>query len=298
MKIFYRKLAGKMSQCCESSVPGMMRLHLEGTFDADIYREASTYMLIPSDFPDSAIEILSDFWLNAKEQEYGMPVGLSCSSNAWTAGFADSQWDALITHQYDDLIQSAMQFYKSSEAENAADRKDISTSEELAKILTLLQSLEAQAGDAVGYTMANGKYHLFIYVDADIFKDKLAYTIEPNRVEPDGSHTPLGETYAVPFGDFALFLCECLAVIERHFVEAPDDSATSGEHVTLSTFPDHDHFFSKDFTVRAQWLTSEIQKLGYYELDDFLDNYTWDTSNIIFETAYAECEISLISQSV
>ena len=66
-------------------------------------------------------------------------------------------------------------------------------------------------GDNFGFTMPDGKYHIFIYVDDP---DELLYVIEPNRVE-DGAHEPfVGDTYLAAHGDYADLLLGCLWSME------------------------------------------------------------------------------------
>lgn len=87
----------------------------------------------------------------------------------------------------------------------------------LREILSLVKSElnDVGAESGVGYTMPDGKYHIFIYVDN---ADEKIYVIEPNRVE-DGAHEPfLGENYLATYNDFTELLlgCEwCMEQFER-----------------------------------------------------------------------------------
>lgn len=100
-----RELAGDMVVCYEAGSPGMMRLSLEGCFGPKPEDNRSTLMLIPMDMASEDIDILSDLWLTEQEKEMGLPVGESCSSSSWHAGFRDDSKDNEITHKYDWLVE-------------------------------------------------------------------------------------------------------------------------------------------------------------------------------------------------
>lgn len=100
-----RELAGEQCVCYEANVPGMMRLVLEGCFGPRPEDNRETLMLIPMDMASEEIDMLSDIWLTEQEKEMGLPVGESCSSSSWWAGFRDDSKDDEITHKYDWLVE-------------------------------------------------------------------------------------------------------------------------------------------------------------------------------------------------
>lgn len=65
----------------------------------------------------------------------------------------------------------------------------------------------------IGYTLPNGKYHLFIFVDDSLGSDDLWYIIEPNEVV-DGAHEPIGNNTSAPYNDFEALLLGCMWAIE------------------------------------------------------------------------------------
>lgn len=93
-------------------------------------------------------------------------------------------------------------------------------SEILQEILNLAKS-ELNENGNIGYTMPDGKYHIYIYVDDSIKyaeNSKTAedgyYVIEPNRVI-DGAMEPLGDTATAEYNDFAELLVGCVWCMEE-----------------------------------------------------------------------------------
>lgn len=81
----------------------------------------------------------------------------------------------------------------------------------LKEILNLAKNELKEAEDNIGYTMPDGKYHLFIYVDE---ADEKLYVVEPNRVE-NGAHEPFtGDTYLVKYGDLGELMVGCMWAME------------------------------------------------------------------------------------
>lgn len=79
----------------------------------------------------------------------------------------------------------------------------------LKDVLGLVRSDLNEVGpeNGIGYTMLDGKHHIFIYLD-DI-DDEKEYVIEPNRVV-DGAHEPLaGTVYCAPYGDYGELMVGC-----------------------------------------------------------------------------------------
>lgn len=297
MKEFSRILAGSMTKCVEAIRPGMMRLMMSGTFGDGVFDE-TTVMLIPTDIPAKAIEVLHDFWCSEKEKELGLPIGFSCSSAAWMAGFADDHRDSEITEKYDFLVKRAI-----SVAEKAAGadsvKKSVSLADEMDALMKLVATMKACPGESVGHTMANGKGHLFIHLDTGIGHG-LAYVIEPHTIDAEGKHTPMECRYTSPYGKDGLLFCICLRIMEEHFSSGrTTHDAENPDEVVLSTFPDKDRFFSKEFSVPKTWLADALPSLGFDEsIHDFLDRYTWDESMAVFQKADEENAITFLSQSI
>lgn len=86
----------------------------------------------------------------------------------------------------------------------------------LKEILSLVKTELNEIGpeNGIGYTMPDGNYHIFIYVDN---ADEEIYVIEPNKVV-DGACEPIGENYLATYNDFAELIigCEwCMEQFER-----------------------------------------------------------------------------------
>jgi len=65
----------------------------------------------------------------------------------------------------------------------------------------------------IGYTLPNGKYHLFIFVDDSLGDDEKCYIVEPNEVV-NGAHEPIGNNTSAPYNDFGALIAECMWAIE------------------------------------------------------------------------------------
>jgi len=97
---------------------------------------------------------------------------------------------------------------------------ELNKSNILQEILRLAKSELNETG-SIGYTMPDGKHHIYIYVDdsiqyADDEKtvDDGFYVIEPNRVV-DGAHEPMGDTTAADYNNFAELLVGCMWCIDQ-----------------------------------------------------------------------------------
>ena len=89
------------------------------------------------------------------------------------------------------------------------------------KILEEIHKLavtELNENKSIGYTMPDGKHHLFISVDDNCGKDEYCYIIEPNLAE-DGAHTPIEDNTSVSYNDFGSLLIGCMWCIENFFSE-------------------------------------------------------------------------------
>jgi len=75
---------------------------------------------------------------------------------------------------------------------------------------------ELNENKSIGYTMPDGKHHLYIVADDSSGKGEYNYLIEPNLVE-DGAHTPIGDNTTASYNDFGSLLIGCLWCIENYF---------------------------------------------------------------------------------
>ena len=87
--------------------------------------------------------------------------------------------------------------------------------EVFSEILKLAKT-ELNENESIGYTMPDGKHHLFIWVDDSGGEDDLYYIIEPNKVV-DGAHEPIGDNGSATYNYFSELLLESVWVIERYF---------------------------------------------------------------------------------
>lgn len=77
---------------------------------------------------------------------------------------------------------------------------------------------ELNENTCMGYTMPDGKHHIFIWVDdsatyADPTKEAF-YVIEPNRVI-DGAHEPMGDTAGAEYNNFGELMVACMWCMEQ-----------------------------------------------------------------------------------
>lgn len=77
-----------------------------------------------------------------------------------------------------------------------------------------LAETELNINESIGYTMPDGKHHIFIYVDD--CDDEKGYVIEPNEVV-DGAHEPMGNTTCANYNDFAGILVGVMWCIDYFF---------------------------------------------------------------------------------
>lgn len=83
---------------------------------------------------------------------------------------------------------------------------------------------ELNEKENIGYTMPDGKHHIFIYVD-DVGEGPF-YVIEPNQVV-DGCHEPMGDTTAAAYNNFEELLIGCMWCLER-FVQDHEKEQVKG----------------------------------------------------------------------
>ena len=106
----------------------------------------------------------------------------------------------------------------------------------LEEILELAKKELKEAGDDIGYTMPDGKYHFYIYLDE---VDEKIYVVEPNRVE-NGAHDPFtGDTYGAEFGDFEELKEGCMWAMECF---EKDMELQNVEKISLKEFLHHFDF--------------------------------------------------------
>ena len=71
----------------------------------------------------------------------------------------------------------------------------------------------------------------------------------------------------------------------------PSEELGDRPTVTLTTYGEYnkkrDIQYGKDFTVYADWLMDHLPE-GYTTLSEFMDEYIWDTSLIIYNEAVAD----------
>lgn len=85
------------------------------------------------------------------------------------------------------------------------------TNAEILKDILQVAKAELNEAGSIGYTMPDGKHHIFISVEENASWDRVkekSYIVEPNWVV-DGAHEPMGDTYGVPYNDFAELLVGC-----------------------------------------------------------------------------------------
>jgi len=118
---------------------------------------------------------------------------------------------------------------------------DKNKSEILRDILKLAKS-ELNENGHIGYTMPDGKHHIYIYVDdsmghvVDVVEpEDYYYVIEPNRVV-DGAMEPMGDTTAADYNDFAELLVGCAWCIDEF--ERDAELVAQKESVSVGCLPD------------------------------------------------------------
>lgn len=71
----------------------------------------------------------------------------------------------------------------------------------------------------------------------------------------------------------------------------PSEELGDKPTVTLTTYGEYDKKrdvqYGKDFTVYADWLMDHLPE-GYATLSEFMDEYIWDTSLIIYNKAVSD----------
>lgn len=87
----------------------------------------------------------------------------------------------------------------------------------LKAILSIAQE-ELNENGSIGYTMPDGKYHIFISVDdiGDYLNgSELVYRIEPNILDKNGCAEPMGDCTMAPYSDFAQLLIGCMWCMDQ-----------------------------------------------------------------------------------
>lgn len=93
------------------------------------------------------------------------------------------------------------------------DRIDI-----LKEIKKLAEADLHESEDNIGYTMPDGKHHIFIELEDignPLHGEELIYRIEPNAIDEYGAAEPMSDVYTADFGDFAELLLGCVWCMEQ-----------------------------------------------------------------------------------
>lgn len=136
---------------------------------------------------------------------------------------------------------------------------------EILRDLLNLAKRELNTNGNIGYTMPDGKYHVFIYVDGDGGPDGPFYVIEPNKVV-DGAHEPMGETTAADYNDFAELLVGCQWCIEEF-----ERDREREQNIALSV--DNNSFLYVLNTRDFESLKSHLSLDSLKVIDNILDAY-------------------------
>lgn len=118
-------------------------------------------------------------------------------------------------------------------------------SEILREILNLAKS-ELNENGAIGYTMPDGKYHIYIYVDDSFGKPDRHYILEPNRVV-DGAHEPMGDTTSAEYNDFGELMLGCAWCMEQfEYDRLNRDRSEPAQEFSLTVSPYSLHKFIEE----------------------------------------------------
>lgn len=140
--------------------------------------------------------------------------------------------------------------------------------------------------NGVGYTLPEGDYHIFLYLDK--IDDKRVFVLEPNRVE-DGAHVPIGgDTYVAPCGDLPEFVLGCLWCLDQFEADRqhPERVWISVYKDTLGYEDDYDNM--AEIQVPKQWLKAALRAEGVTNYEQWLNEYTADETEGLAARALAE----------
>lgn len=136
-----------------------------------------------------------------------------------------------------------------------------SNAEILKEIYALAKASLPESGE-MGYTMPDGKHHIYIYADQETHWDDrpadLFYVVEPNRVV-SGAHDPMGDTYLTETRDLSEVLIGCQWCL--------DVFAADREVQRVSSEPELPDELIVRMAHEAGWLESE----GKIELQSWED---------------------------
>ena len=143
------------------------------------------------------------------------------------------------------------------------------------EVLSLVQSELTAPGaeNGVGYTLPDGKYHIFIYMDE---ADDTVYVIEPNRVE-GGCHEPVGrDTYLAKVGDMPDLMLGCLWCLEQF-----ESDRKNPELVSVLVYKDTLGYYDEEdnlaeILVPKQWLKEVLRAEEQLPYSQWADAYTAD----------------------
>lgn len=143
----------------------------------------------------------------------------------------------------------------------------------LEEILALAKK-ELPAGNDIGFTMPDGKYHIYIYPDQEVNWDdtppKTFYVIEPNKVL-NGAHEPMGDTHLTRTRDISEVIigCQwCLQVFEA-------DRQLVANREVKEDLPD-------ELTVRM------AHEAGWMEAEGKIEVHSWEDLQVAIRDAIEE----------
>lgn len=143
----------------------------------------------------------------------------------------------------------------------------------LNELLALAKS-ELPAYGEMGYTMPDGKYHIYIYADQEVNwsgrPTEEFYVIEPNRVI-NGAHDPMDDTYITRTRDISEVIIGCTWCLD--FFEA--DRQLEAGKTSSQDLPD-------ELIVRMG------HEAGWMEAEGKIEVYSWEELQIAIRDAIHE----------
>ena len=144
----------------------------------------------------------------------------------------------LCEEQLDDFRKAVVRF-AGYDGEGVSYNSVIWADEMVDEVMELLEHDLAAEGpeNGTGWTLPDGKYHIFAYVD--FIDDERVVVLEPNKVV-HGAHEPIfGDTFIVAFGDVerlkrGVDWCLEQFACDRHGIDALLDDATQRSCVSKS----------------------------------------------------------------
>lgn len=163
-----------------------------------------------------------------------------------------------------------------------AEMQMLNKADVLKEILQLAKDELDKPGE-FGYTMPDGKHHIYVSVDdigSHLSGHEYIYRIEPNRLDEDGCAEPMGNVYTADFGDYAELLLGCVWCMEQ-FEADREQQRTQNEpsrievdlgYATLVAETGYDQNY-KEITVGLEgkdgvWLQDLAMIGGKYHYDE------------------------------